>query len=139
MKYSILLFLAIPIIAIAEENLPSNLSREPNCIPDTYCMKPGDTYIPSTVPIGFSRKPDCVTDTICVDEHVYMLEKDFLILKDVIDSEIVSHREVKIYLSEIMSGIMLVNVHRPHYFSQRILLEANGDTWEVLREQTAVH
>src|SRR5688572_29928938 len=107
MKLMPLLFVAPTCLsALAAEELPSNLSREPNCIEGTFCLSEDAIYIPSTVPEGFSREPGCLEQTICVPEHLYMLHEDFVGIREVVESSFGARDLFIERVEEVMHGIV---------------------------------
>lgn len=125
----------------ATEELPSNMSREPNCIEGTFCLGKDDIYIPATVPEGFSREPNCVPNTACVSEYLYLLAEDFVEIQNLaIDEVRFEDAEVK-EIRNIMNGVVHViigpsNPRQGYRYGADILIEKTLDGWVLLREQT---
>lgn len=145
MKIVPLLFVApMSFYALAAEELPANLSREPNCIEGTFCMSEDAIYIPSTVPEGFSREPSCLEQTICVPEHMYMLHEDFVAIREVVELTFGARDLIVQRIEEVMSGIVHVRAVTTNYNPANdgggadYLVEKQDDKWVVLREQNWV-
>ena len=129
---------------LAAEQLPSNLSREPNCVEGTFCLKENDIYIPSTVPQGFSREPNCQEQTICVPEHLYMLHEDFIGIRQVVESSFGARDLLIESVEEVMHGIVHVRAVTRNYRPPNdgggadYLVEKQEGKWVILRGQNWV-
>lgn len=125
------------------EKLPPNLSREPNCIKDTFCLTKDDVYIDNvTLPKGFSRQPDCNDDVkvICVSTGLYLEAKELIEIRKVAEAEIEGSPPASIKFSAVMSNIVLVSVHKQHYFGTNLLLEKQADRrWIVIRKEHMIY
>jgi hypothetical protein len=123
---------------IGAQELPPNLSREPNCVAGTHCLKEGDIYIPSTVPEGFSRTPNCAHGTICVSELLYMDHVDFLAIREFAERHLPADNWEVTDIAAVMDDIVVVTVQTKERgwswgAGARFLVEKQGDEWAIIR------
>lgn len=125
------------------EKLPANLSREPNCIKDTFCLKKDDVYIDNmTLPTGFSREPDCSADVkvICVSKSLYLEAKELIEITKATEAEIKDFPPASIKFNAVMNNIVLVSVYKQDYFGTNLLLEKQADRrWVVIRKEHNIY
>jgi hypothetical protein len=123
------------------DTLPPDFSREPNCIEGTTCIGKDDIYIGSAVPDGFSREPDCAEHTICVSNNLYLVQDDFMAIKELIDSEFDTGTWEITDIRDVMEGIVVVTAQTKDRgwswgAGKRFLLEKGRDGWKIIRDQT---
>jgi hypothetical protein len=123
---------------IGAQELPPNVSREPNCLPDTLCLKEGDIYIPSTVPDGFSRAPNCADGTICVSESLYMVHADFLAIREFAERQFPADNWEVTDIAAVMDDIVVVTIQTKERgwswgAGARFLIEKRDGGWAVIR------
>jgi len=137
-----LLFLLSALNCYAEK-LPSNLSREPNCIKNTYCLKKDGVYIDnSTLPEGFSREPNCNAGirVICVSKLLFLEAKELIAIRNVAEAEVKNAPPAEIKVDGVMNNIVLVSVYKHNYFGINLLLEKQTDKgWIVIRKESNLY
>jgi hypothetical protein len=137
------ILLAATIPFCLAESLPANLSREPNCIKDTYCLKITDQYIDNeTLPAGFEREPKCneAVHLACVSNQLYLEAKEFLQIKTLILKEVKDLLPAKIKYDYVMSGVIKVTIEKKHYFRKEFLLEIDKThNWVIFRKSFIIY
>lgn len=137
------LLLSVASINCFAEKLPSNLSREPNCIKNSYCLKEGDVYVDNSIlPKGFSREPDCNADikVICVSKVLYLEAKELIVIKNIIKEKVKNSPPAGIKIDAVMDNIVLVSVYKRDYFGIKLLLEKqNNKGWVIIKEEHSLY
>ena len=139
--------LIVPLLLVGldchAEKLPPSLSREPNCVNNTVCLKKDQVYIDnSTLPEGFSRDPLCNADikVICVSKFLYLEAKELVSIKSAAEAELRGTPPAKMRIDAVMTSIVLVSVYKQDYFGVFLLMEWQPEKgWVVLRKQEDIY
>ena len=101
---------------------------------------PAAVYLTEALPPGFTREPSCTDHTICVSKPLFMLDADFLAIRDLALAEIPKEGWEITAIKDVMSGMVLVTAQtKDRGFSwgagERFLVERQNQKWVVIRKQ----
>ncbi len=94
------------------------------------------------LPPGFNREPNCSPDVrmVCVADMLYLEPNDLIEIRRVAETETKSAPPATTRMDPVMHNIVLVSVHKPHYFGVKVLLEKlEGKGWIIIRKEHAIY